>query len=177
MIVPSLSDILLLSKGPYPAFEFFMNRLLCRAIGSSNWNENAHKMTVSNLTSPCDEAYVLLLLETHMLRWRRETGLPEEDGSVASIMSEDSESADSQWSQKVIKRFNDLQDMVLLDREEEGRKTYEAIIKQEHCIKQASLNGKCTQKGRKVAAIPHALKTNFGFLCDKKAIEDTYEDL
>ena len=66
----SMTTMLKLSDASFKAFEFLMVTFLPKTVGSKVWSNTSHSFPLSQIATPCDEAFTLLVLENRFGRWK-----------------------------------------------------------------------------------------------------------
>ena len=133
----SLKDFLRMRKHQ-KAYAFFCENFLRCVVGKLEWKKCAHCMKISDIASPTDEAFALLVLENIWDSWTAVVVEEYYKGPVATITEQGKTECKRKavigkytseyrrasrfggWSDEGHKRFVQLRTMVIEDRKDEG---------------------------------------------------------
>jgi len=157
--VPTLTDILHMRSDVKSAYTYFANTILPKIVGPTKWRGQVTKRTISQIATPTDEAFGLLLLENSWENWKEARRLVHEDNSKSGankapfIYSLQPTKGGSRkfggWSNARIRRYRELVHMVRAERVNNADEdSFEAGYKAE-CVKERevalnSLSGSAT---------------------------------
>jgi len=128
------------------AYTYFANTILQKIVGPTKWRGQVTKRTISQIATPTDEAFGLLLLENSWENWKEAQRLVHEDNSKSGanktpfIYSLRQTKGGSRkfggWSNAGMRRYRELVHMVRANRENNADKdSFEAGYKAE-CVKE-----------------------------------------
>ena len=181
--MPNMTMMLKLSDASFKAFEFLMMNFISKTVGRKVWIDISYRILISQIATPCDEAFTLLVLENCLGRWKE--NYKSEYGTDISEVSKQEEDDDDdtkstyskftrqhgtngEWTKTGMERFNELHGMVMMDRKKDNRAKFEELIMNTLQKK------KSCKHGKRAAVIPdenpeEVLKpaTNFEFMFPK----------
>jgi hypothetical protein len=112
-------------RGPdSDAFKFFCNHFLQNVIGKIEWRTNKAVKKITDVATPSDEAFALLLLENSEDRWRdmhvkrnlKTSDVPAKYTNAGNKTKKGHSCKFKGWNNNGIKRFNQLLDVVIANR-------------------------------------------------------------
>jgi len=144
--VPRLQDILHMRSDVNLAYTYFANASLPKIVGPTKWRGQVTKKTISQIATPTDEAFGLLLLENSLENWIEAQRLVHEDNSNSGanktpfIYSLRQTKGGSRkfgvWSNAGMRRYRELVHLVRANRENNADKdNFEAGYKAK-CVKE-----------------------------------------
>ena len=144
--VPTLTDILHMRSDVNSAYTYFANTILPKIVSLTKWRGQVTKRTISQIATPTDEAFGLLLLENSWENWKEARRLVHEDNSKSGanktpcIYSLQETKGRSRrfggWSNAGMRRYRELVHMVRGIRENNADEdNFEASYKAD-CVKE-----------------------------------------
>jgi hypothetical protein len=91
-------------------FDMFCSYFLSNVIGKQTYNKKVLQVTISEIATVSDEAFVMLCLENSMERWEHEAREPTEKRLDAKYTASPAEASKyGGWTSEGMRRFNTLQ--------------------------------------------------------------------
>jgi len=153
-----LKDIFHMRSNVNSAYTYFANTILPKIVGPTKWREQVTKRTISQIATPTDEVFGLLLLENSWENWKEAQRLVHEDNSKSGAIktpfiyylrqTKGGSRKFGGWSNAGMRRYRELVHMVRANRENNADKdSFEAGYKAE-CVKEREVALKSLKRKR-----------------------------